>query len=53
LRQFESLSWNENVTLVSASNSMVAEFGHSQLTSEQNQIDQLANQIVGMMESPW
>jgi hypothetical protein len=53
LRQFDSLTWNENGTQIAASDSMVAEFGHSQLTSEQDQIDQLANQIVGMMESPW
>jgi hypothetical protein len=32
---------------------MVAEVGHSLLTSEQNQIDRLADQIVGMMEIPW
>jgi hypothetical protein len=32
---------------------MVAEFGHSVLTSEQRQIDRIAAQIVGMMESPW
>ena len=53
LRQFESLSWNERTGRVTANDSMVAEFGHSLLTSEQNQIDRLADQIVGMMESPW
>jgi hypothetical protein len=51
LRQFDPLSWNE--TKVTASDSMVAEFGQSLLTSEQKQIDRLADQIVGMMESPW
>lgn len=53
LRQSETLTWNENSTRVTASDSMVAEFGHSLLTSEQQQIDRLAEQIVGMMESPW
>jgi hypothetical protein len=53
IRQFDSLGWNEGTTQVTASDSMVAEFGHSLLTSEQNQIDRIADQIVGMMESPW
>jgi len=53
LRQFEPLAWNDRTSQVTASDAMVAEFGHSLLTSEQNQIDRLANQIVGMMESPW
>ena len=53
LRQFEPLSWNEGAGRVTASDSMVAEVGHSLLTSEQNQIDRLADQIVGMMEIPW
>jgi len=53
LRQFEPLAWNDRVSQVTASDSMVAEFGHSLLTSEQKQIDRIASQIVGMMESPW
>lgn len=53
LRPFESLVWNESARQTTASDAMVAEFGHSLLTSEQNQIDRLADQIVGMMESPW
>ena len=53
LRQFDVPVWNKGATQVSASDFMVAEFGHSLLTSEQNQIDQIASQIVGMMESPW
>ena len=52
IQQFGPLSLNEGVT-VTASDAMVAEFGHSLLTSEQKQIDRLANQIVGMMELPW
>jgi len=53
IRQFELMAWNEARTQITASDSMVAEFGHSLLTSEQNQIDRLADQIVGMMELPW
>ena len=53
LRQFDVPVWNERAAKITASDSMVAEFGHSLLTSEQNQIDRIASQIVGMMESPW
>jgi len=53
IRQFEPLTWNEGGTRITASDAMVAEFGHSLLTSEQNQIDRIADQIVGMMELPW
>jgi hypothetical protein len=53
LRQFDLPVWNERTSRVTASDSMVVEFGHSLLTSEQNQIDRIASQIVGMMESPW
>jgi len=53
LRQFDIPVWNERATQVTASDAMVAEFGHSLLTSEQRQIDRIAAQIVGMMESPW
>jgi hypothetical protein len=53
IRQFDSLAWHDDATQVTASDSMVAEVGHSLLTSEQNQIDRIASQIVGMMESPW
>jgi len=53
LRQFDVPVWNERTAQITASDAMVAEFGHSLLTSEQNQIDRIADQIVGMMESPW
>jgi hypothetical protein len=53
IRQFEPIAWNDGAARVTASDSMVAEFGHSLLTSEQNQIDRLADQVVGMMEMPW
>jgi hypothetical protein len=47
------LSWNEGTAGTSATDFMVAEFGHSQLTSEQKQIEGIADKIVGMMEMPW
>jgi hypothetical protein len=53
IRQFDSFSWNDGAVQMTASDSMVAEVGHSLLTSEQNQIERLADQIVGMMELPW
>ena len=53
IRQFETLAWGERGTQITASDTMVAEFGHSLLTSEQRQIDRIADQIVGMMELPW
>ena len=53
LRQFDVPVWGEKEAQITASDSMVAEFGHSLLTSEQRQIDRIATQIVGMMESPW
>jgi len=53
IRQFEPIDWSERGTQITASDSMVAEFGHSVLTSEQTQIDRIADQIVGMMELPW
>jgi len=53
IRQFEAFTWNETATQVTADDVMVAEFGQSLLTSEQRQIDRLADQIVGMMELPW
>jgi len=53
IRHFDPLTWSDSIAQMSASDAMVAEFGHSLLTSEQKQIDRIANQIVGMMESPW
>ena len=53
IRQFTPLTWNERASRVTANDSMVAEFGNSLLTFEQQQIGRLADQIVGMMESPW
>jgi hypothetical protein len=53
IRQFDSLDWSDGATQITASDAMVAEYGHSLVTSEQNQIDRIASQIVGMMELPW
>jgi len=53
IRQFDIPAWGVGKTQITASDAMVAENGHSLLTSEQRQIDQIASQIVGMMESPW
>ena len=53
IRQFDPLAWSDSTTQVSSSDAMVAEFGHSLLISEQRQIDRIASQIIGMMESPW
>jgi hypothetical protein len=32
---------------------LVPEFGQSELTAEQAEIDKIADQIVNMMELPW
>jgi len=53
IRQFESLAWSDGAAQFSVADAMVAEVGHSLLTSEQSQIDRIADQIVGMMELPW
>ncbi|GHT20755.1 hypothetical protein FACS189419_00460 [Planctomycetales bacterium] len=49
----ETLSWKEGTATATASDHYAAEFGQSLLTSEQNQIDDLAERIVNMMEMPW
>ncbi|MDZ4819870.1 MAG: LPS assembly lipoprotein LptE [Planctomycetota bacterium] len=38
---------------IGASSDIVPEFGRSMATAQQEVIDRLANQIVGMMEVPW
>ena len=53
LRQFEAIPWNESSATVTASNYFLPEYGHSIATSEMEQIDRIADQIVGMMEIPW
>ncbi|MDR0521517.1 MAG: LPS assembly lipoprotein LptE [Planctomycetaceae bacterium] len=47
-------AWNSSENaLISVSEYRVAEFGHSQLTSEQNQINRIADKIAAMMENNW
>ncbi len=53
LRHFEAIPWKDGSGTAMATTYMVAEFGHSELTAEQRQIEVIADQIVGMMEIPW
>jgi hypothetical protein len=53
LRQFEAIPWNESSATVKAMNHFLPEFGQSVATVEMEQIDRIADQIVGMMETPW
>ena len=53
LRQFEAIPWNESSASVHATNYFLPEYGQSVATSEMEQIDRIADQIVGMMEIPW
>ena len=53
LRQFEAIPWNENSAIVKTTSYLVPEYGQSVATAEMEQIDRIADQIVGMMEIPW
>ena len=53
IRQFEAVPWNESSATVNANNYFLPEYGQSIATSEMEQIDRIADQIVGMMEMPW
>lgn len=53
LRQFDAIPWKDGSGTAMATTRMVAEFGHSELTAEQQLIENIADQIVGMMETPW
>ncbi len=53
LTHSETIPWNDGSGNISANGTMIAEFGHSELTMEQEIIDKTADQIVGMMELPW
>ena len=53
LRQFDEIPWNESSATVRANNYFLPEYGQSIATSEMEQIDRIADQIVGMMEIPW
>jgi hypothetical protein len=53
LRQFDTIPWHDGSGRASAAGYLVAEYGQSELTMEQQQIENIADQIVGMMEIPW
>ncbi|MDR2116852.1 MAG: LPS assembly lipoprotein LptE [Planctomycetaceae bacterium] len=53
LRQFDAIPWHDGSGRASATGYLVPEYGQSELTMEQQQIDNIADQIVGMMEIPW
>ena len=53
LRQFEAIPWNESSATVRVTNHLLPEYGQSAATAEMEQIDRIADQIVGMMEIPW
>ena len=53
LRPFEAIPWNESSATVRATSYFMPEFGQSIATAEMEQIDRIADQIVGMMEIPW
>ncbi len=53
LRDFEPIPWNETRERFSATNYTLPEYGQSAATSEMEQINMIADQIVGAMEVPW
>jgi hypothetical protein len=53
IRQSEPIPMGAEVVAVSGSASLFPEVGQSVATAHQQAIQQVAEQIVGMMESPW
>ena len=53
LRQFDAIPWNESSATVKTVSYLLPEIGQSIATAEMEQIDRIADQIVGMMEIPW
>ncbi|GHT26569.1 hypothetical protein FACS18942_04280 [Planctomycetales bacterium] len=57
IREFDDMpfdiSWNNTNGMVNSTTSSIPEYGQSEMTSEQRQIEAVADQIVGMMEMPW
>jgi hypothetical protein len=53
LRQFDAIPWHDGSGRASATGYLVPEYGQSEITMEQEQIEHIADQIVGMMETPW
>jgi hypothetical protein len=53
LRQAQEFPVPPELTEVGGSASLIPELGHSVATAQQQAIQRLAQQIVGLMESPW
>lgn len=53
LKEFDSIAWNTGIGKVDSNSYLYAELGQSELTQEQDQVEKIADQIVGMMEVPW
>lgn len=53
LTHSDTIPWNDGSGTINAGGFMVAEFGHSEMTMEQDYINEVADKIVGMMEVPW
>ncbi|MDR1923895.1 MAG: LPS assembly lipoprotein LptE [Planctomycetaceae bacterium] len=53
LLEFDPIPWNVGNAQIMVSNYLVPEFGQSELTAEQAEINMIAEKIVGMMEIPW
>jgi hypothetical protein len=53
LRHFDAIPWNDGSGRASGTEFLAPEYGQSELTMEQRQIETVADQIVSMMETPW
>ena len=53
LRQFQAIPCPTELTLVGGSASFIPEVGQSVTVAQQQAIGRMADQIVGMMETPW
>ena len=53
LRTMSPIAWNDVPVDITTTSDMVAEMGHSYATASQDAIDQMADQIVDMMQMPW
>jgi hypothetical protein len=57
IREFDEMpldiSWNNAEGMINSTVLLMPEYGQSEMTSEQRQIEAVADQIVGMMEMPW
>jgi hypothetical protein len=53
LRSSSPIIWNNAPSDITTSSNMVPEMGHSYATASQDAIEKMADQIVGMMQTPW